>query len=271
MVRQFCSELSFPIVQSLLPEFTHEQLQLLVVLTAFVIMLIFESLYAGVESPLKNFRRNYLTNIVLFIFNSISMSLLSVCSLLTIADQYSTGGLLSQISNPVIKVAVSFMLLDLTLYFWHKANHTFNFLWMFHKVHHSDPFFNASTAFRLHFVELLLTTGIKALYIIVLGVDKAAVVISEAVITVFIIFHHMGISVPGEKWLGRIIIVPYLHKVHHSVRREEHDHNYGAVFSIWDRVFNTMIEVKPSEIGLKYVKARSFMELLRFGFTRAYP
>lgn len=271
MRRKFCSELTFPSVQSLLPEFTHEQLQLLVILMAFVIILIFENLYASNDRSLKTFRQNYLTNIILFIFNSILMSLLSVYSLLTIADLYSTEGLLSRISNPVVKIVVSFMLLDLTLYFWHKANHTFSFLWMFHKVHHSDPSFNASTAFRLHFVELLLTAGVKALYIVVLGVDKAVVIISEAAITVFVIFHHMDISVPGEKWLGRIIIVPYLHKAHHSVRREEHDRNYGAVFSIWDRIFNTMIEIKPAEIGLKYVKARSFMELLLFGFVRVYP
>jgi hypothetical protein len=32
-----------------------------------------------------------------------------------------------------------------------------------------------------------------------------------------------------------------------------------------------MIEIKPAEIGLKYVKARSFMELLLFGFVRVYP
>lgn len=271
MLRKFCSELSFPIVQSSLPEIAYEQLQLFVILIAFIVMLIFEGLYVSVEKPLKTFRQSYLTNIVMFIFNSVVMSLLSVCSLLTIADQYSTGGLLSQISNPIIKIVASFMLLDLTLYFWHKANHTFDFLWMFHKVHHSDPFFNTSTAFRLHFVELLLTAGIKALYIIVLGVDKAVVIISEAVITVFVIFHHMDISVPGEKWLGQFIIVPYLHKAHHSVQREEHDRNYGAVFSIWDRLFNTMIEVKPAEIGLKHVKARSFIELLFFVFTRAYP
>jgi sterol desaturase/sphingolipid hydroxylase (fatty acid hydroxylase superfamily) len=271
MLRKFCSELSFPIVQSSLPEITYEQRQLLVILIAFIAMLIFEGLYASVEKPLKTFRRSYLTNIVMFIFNSVVMSLLSVYSLLTIADQYSTGGLLSQISNPIIKIMASFMLLDLTLYFWHKANHTFDFLWMFHKVHHSDPFFNTSTAFRLHFVELFLTTGIKALYIVALGVDKAVVIMSEAVITVFVIFHHMDISVPGEKWLGQFIIVPYLHRAHHSVRREEHDRNYGAVFSIWDRLFNTMIEVKPAEIGLKHVKARSFIELLFFGFTRAYP
>jgi sterol desaturase/sphingolipid hydroxylase (fatty acid hydroxylase superfamily) len=268
MLRELGSELSFSVVQSSVLVFTSEQSQLLVILMAFIVMLVIEDRHACAERPLKAFRRHYLTNISMFVFNSVMMSLLSVYSLLTIAEQYASAGLLSQISNPVIRIAVSFMLLDLTLYFWHKANHTFNFLWMFHQVHHSDPSFNVSTAFRLHLVELLLTAGLKALYIIVFGVDKAVVIISEAVITVFVIFHHMDVSVPGEKWLSRIIIVPYLHKAHHSTLREEHDHNYGAVFSIWDHLFKTIIEIRPAEIGLRYVKTQDFMALFLLGFTR---
>lgn len=127
MLRELGSELSFSVVQSLLSGFTSEQLQLLVILMAFIVMLVIEGRHACVERALKAFRQHYLTNIIIFVFNSVIMSLLSVYSLLTIAEQYASPGLLSQISNPVIKIVVSFMLLDLTLYFWHKANHTFNF------------------------------------------------------------------------------------------------------------------------------------------------
>ncbi len=65
MLRKFCSELSFPIAQSSLPEIAYEQLQLLVILIAFIAMLIFESLYASVDKLSKTFRRSYLTNIVI--------------------------------------------------------------------------------------------------------------------------------------------------------------------------------------------------------------
>ena len=34
--------------------------------------------------------------------------------------------------------ALSFLLMDLTFYYWHVANHRVPFLWRFHNVHHID-------------------------------------------------------------------------------------------------------------------------------------
>ena len=36
---------------------------------------------------------------------------------------------------------LSFLLMDLTFYYWHLANHRWPFLWRFHNVHHIDPDF----------------------------------------------------------------------------------------------------------------------------------
>jgi hypothetical protein len=126
---------------------------------------------------------------------------------------------------------------------------------------------NASTAFRLHFMESLLTVLVKALFIVVTGVQASMVLLSEAIMALFVIFHHASLSVPGEKWLGRVIVVPMLHRVHHSTLRREHDNNYGAVFSIWDRLFGTLAEREPARLGLKNVGTLSFIELLKFGLT----
>jgi sterol desaturase/sphingolipid hydroxylase (fatty acid hydroxylase superfamily) len=32
-----------------------------------------------------------------------------------------------------------------------------------------------------------------------------------------------------------------MHRVHHSIHRNEHDSNYGFALSIWDRMFGTYI------------------------------
>jgi hypothetical protein len=157
----------------------------------------------------------------------------------------------------------------LLLYFWHKASHRFDALWMFHKVHHNDPYLNVSTAFRLHIVELLLITVLKAAYIIVLGVDPMLVIINETILTLFVMFHHTNISFRGEKRLGQIIIAPYLHRVHHSTERSEHDTNYGAVFSVWDRLFGTLTEREPLQIGIKDSSPQTVLGLVKFGFTPA--
>jgi sterol desaturase/sphingolipid hydroxylase (fatty acid hydroxylase superfamily) len=38
-----------------------------------------------------------------------------------------------------------------------------------------------------------------------------------------------------------VIVTPDMHRVHHSVDRDEHDSNYGFALSIWDPAFGTYI------------------------------
>ncbi|HEY5141012.1 MAG TPA: sterol desaturase family protein, partial [Methylococcales bacterium] len=159
--------------------------------------------------PLKQLHQSYQTNARLFFFNSIVISLLSTTPLLMMAEHYSDRGLLSYIANPVWKGLLAFLLLDLLLYFWHKACHSFDGLWMSHKVHHNDAYLNVSTAFRIHITELLIITVLKSAYIIMLGVDKSMVLINETLLTLFVMFHHTNISFHGQKRLGKIIIAPY--------------------------------------------------------------
>jgi hypothetical protein len=138
---------------------------------------------------------------------------------------------------------------------------------MFHKVHHNDPYLNVSTAFRIHIVELLIITVLKSTYIMLLGVDQKMVLTNEGILTLFIMFHHTNISFHGEQRLGHVIIAPYLHRAHHSTERNEHDNNYGAVLSIWDRLFGTLTELEPAEIGIKDSSPQTVLGLLKFGFT----
>ena len=157
------------------------------------------------------------------------------------------------------------------MYLWHKASHSFDCLWMFHKVHHNDPYLNISTSFRIHFLELVITNFLKAILIIILGIEEAMVLTSEAIMTLFIMFHHTNISFMGEKLLGHVIIVPSLHRTHHSTQRCEHDSNYGAVLSLWDRLFGTLSELKPAEIGIKGSSPQDLVNLIKFGFTLPTP
>ncbi len=249
------------------PAILSGELTAFTLLIAFAVLSALELNYPKRRLSLKQLHQSYQTNFSLFIFNSIVISLLSAAPLLMVAEHYSGRGLLSYIANPAWKALLSFLVLDLLLYFWHKASHNFDALWMFHKVHHNDPYLNVSTAFRLHIVELLLITVLKAAYIIVMGVDPMLVIINETILTLFVMFHHTNISFRGEKRLGQVIIAPYLHRVHHSTERSEHDTNYGAVFSVWDRLFGTLTEREPARIGIKDSSPQTVLGLVKFGFT----
>ena len=65
-----------------------------------------------------------------------------------------------------------------------------------------------------------------------------------------------------------------MHKVHHHWKQPYTDSNYGAVFSIWDRLFGTYTTLHPSKIkyGLdRYYpneKDEDFLNLLKDPFVK---
>ncbi len=258
-IELFIAKTSWPV------EFTAE-------LAAFVLLLSFIGLFnlenhsPRLKNSLKNNRQSYRTNIGLFMFNSILMSLCSVSTLFLIAERYSGYGLLSHVNNPVLKLVLAFISIDVALYAWHYLSHRYDTLWLLHRVHHNDPNVNVSTAFRLHFVEILLTNLLKALVIVGMGIDKKMVLVIETLVTFSIMFHHTNISFWGERIIGRVLIVPFLHRLHHSTERAEHDTNYGAVLSVWDRLFQTIKEAEPKAIGIKGDSPQDVIGLVKFGF-----
>ncbi len=250
-----------------LAEFSSADYGPLAVLAFFVFLFSLEALCGHRKEPAKTTRQSYLTNLGTFLLNDTLMSLMSVSTLLLLAQHYAGFGLLRFITDPVLKAVLCFVLFDLALYLWHRANHSFDCLWMFHKVHHSDQSMNVTTAFRLHFVEVVFTTVVKALFVLMTGVEAKVLLANEALITLLVMFHHANLSFKGERLLGWLIIVPHLHRLHHSVLRKEHDSNYGAAFSLWDRVFGSFAENEPKAIGLSGVPGLGVLQLMRYGLV----
>ncbi|MCX7098561.1 MAG: sterol desaturase family protein [Methylococcales bacterium] len=239
----------------------------LTLLIVFALLSTLESCAPQKKQAAKHLRLSYKTNISLFLVNSIALSLVSASSLFLLAERYSSQGLLNRLPSPALKAIVSFLMLDLLMYLWHRASHRFEWLWMFHKVHHNDPCLNVSTSFRIHFLELIITLILKALLIIVLGIGQDLLMGCEALMTVFILFHHSNIAFKGEKYLGKIIIVPALHRTHHSIQRHEHDSNYGAVLTLWDWLFGTLKHCNPDRAGIKNPSPLDLVNLIKFGFS----
>jgi len=212
-------------------------------------------------------KNSYFTNLCTFLFNDVTLSLLSIPSLYFIAGQFSGKGLLSGLEDGPAKYLISFLLLDLSLYAWHYATHHVDALWAVHKVHHSDKAFNVTTGLRFHLGELILEALVRVGFIGVAGVDADVLLVNQTVISLFVLFHHTNVSFSGERLLSMLFIVPRLHRLHHSVLRNEHDSNYGAVFSFWDRLFGTLKEQEPKAIGLQGVDEQGLLDLVKYGFT----
>jgi len=136
---------------------------------------------------------------------------------------------------------VAFVLFDLWMYVWHRANHEIPFLWRFHQVHHTDTAMDATTALRFHPGEFLISSLLNPLVFIVLGMGLVTLTVYKSLMLAVILFHHSNVRVPArfDAALRRLIVPPSMHRVHHSRIPAETNTNYGTVFSIWDRLFGS--------------------------------
>jgi len=161
-------------------------------------------------------------------------------------------GLLSWIELPAaVRFVAGFVLLDLTFYYWHLANHKLSFLWRFHNVHHIDRDLDVSTAFRFHFGEVTMSAGFRVVQILLLGISPVNFAIYELVFQANTLFHHSNVRLPlmAERWLNLILVTPRMHGIHHSEIRRENNSNFSVVFPWWDRLHRTLrLNVPQSQI-----------------------
>ena len=75
---------------------------------------------------------------------------------------------------PAGRFVIAFLLMDLTFYWWHIANHRIRFLWRFHNVHHFDPDLDVSTGFRFHFGEVAMSAVFRVAQVAVIGISAPA-------------------------------------------------------------------------------------------------
>ena len=233
---------------------------------AFILLVIIEKRHPYRVFPKNIFKESFMTNTTAFLVNNVILSVLRASSLFLVAQEFASHGLLSGLDDGPVKWILAFALFDFAIYAWHFVSHKFEYLWRFHKVHHSDNGFNVSTGFRFHVFDLLIEIVYKCLFVVIIGVNAYLVLSIEIVELFFILFHHANIRIPNEEAISNVFITPSLHRTHHSRKRSEHDSNYGIVFSLWDRLFGTRLETVPEQIGLDLIHADNFIQLFSLAF-----
>jgi len=172
--------------------------------------------------------------------------------LLARVGELTSPAITSEVSL-IVYTVVSVMFVDLGVYLGHRLMHTVPFLWEFHKVHHSAEKLNPMTLFRMHPVDLFITATIvgvlggaayAGLFYLTGEVPKSLTLFGLNVVTFafylggYNLRHsHVWLSYPV--WLGKILISPAQHQIHHSADPKHYDRNFGLIFSFWDRVGNS--------------------------------
>ena len=142
-----------------------------------------------------------------------------------------------------VAVFLSIIALDMIIYLQHVMLHAVPTLWRLHRVHHADLDYDVTTGARFHPLEIILSVLIKFAAIMVLGAPVLAVIVFEIILNAMAMFNHGNVRLPLrlDRVLRLLVVTPDMHRVHHSVHREEHDSNFGFALSIWDRILGTYI------------------------------
>ena len=151
-------------------------------------------------------------------------------------------GLVQSLRLPAwLKMVLSVLLLDYTLYLWHVLTHKVPVLWRFHRVHHADLDLDASTALRFHCLEMMLSVPWRAAQVLAIGVAPLTLSMWQTATLLAILFHHSNVEIPLsiERWLCRFIVTPRMHGIHHSMIREETNANWSTIFAFPDSLHRT--------------------------------
>ena len=184
------------------------------------------------------------TNGLLVVIDSIAVRLLGPFIAVVVAawaGRHSIG-LFALTPLPIwLEIILAIILLDMAIYAQHVASHKIPMLWRFHQVHHADRDIDATTGVRFHPVEIIISMLYKAALMVLIGPAVVAVIMFEVLLNGSAIFNHANVLLPKglDRVLRRVIVTPDMHRVHHSVYRDETDSNYGFFLSVWDHVFKT--------------------------------
>jgi sterol desaturase/sphingolipid hydroxylase (fatty acid hydroxylase superfamily) len=164
---------------------------------------------------------------------------------------------------------LSFLLLDLIIYFQHRLFHKNSLLWRLHRVHHSDTEFDTTTGIRFHPLEIILSMCIKIAAVALLGPPIIAVIVFEIVLSATSLFNHGNVHIPViiDRYLRWIMVTPDMHRVHHSAIKNETNSNFGFNIPWWDRLFATYVDQpvlghEKLKVGLNEFRDRRFVNVL---------
>jgi sterol desaturase/sphingolipid hydroxylase (fatty acid hydroxylase superfamily) len=155
----------------------------------------------------------------------------------------------------LLQTAAMFLAYEFAYWFDHWLKHQVPFLWEFHRVHHTAETLTPATVFRVHPIDSLLFYNIavitmaltNAVVAQMTGLPGHGITIGGsnilALAGIFLLGHlqhsHMWIAFTGR--LGRVLLSPAHHQIHHSDNPAHYGKNLGSSLAIFDAMFGTLL------------------------------
>jgi len=136
------------------------------------------------------------------------------------------------------KFLLGLVVFDFVSFVVHVTLHRSNTLWNVHKVHHSTLHLDGFATTRNHMFENLLRFVPGQAVLFLMGMSAAVVAPVVAVAAIYGVSNHSNLRT-NVRWIESLLVTPRLHRRHHVPSTTQH--NFGAIFTIWDRCFGTLV------------------------------
>ena len=249
-----------------------------------LVVWIFEIIFPWRKSQ-KIFRKGFWIDIIYMFFNFFLFSIIIVgfyeafnkllFDLFGIASNSIALIDLSTFSQ-ISQLIIFFITLDFFQWLTHIMMHRFDFLWKFHKVHHSVKEMGFAAHFHYHWMENILYKPLKVFAVMLIGgfEPEQAYLIHFLTITIGHLNHsNIKLSYGPLKYIFNNPIMHLHHHASSSSNNFKTGVNFAISLSIWDYIFKT--NYIPNENGdtkLGYEgdqsMAKSFIGQLFYGFKK---
>ncbi len=166
-----------------------------------------------------------------------------------------------------MQILVFFLAMDFVQWLVHVLLHRVEFLWQFHKVHHSVEEMGFAAHLRYHWMENVFYTPAKYLvFLLIGGFEPSSVFVIYYINIAIGHLNHANLNLDYGP-LKYLLNNPKMHIWHHAKELpENHPHgmNYGISLSIWDYLFSThYIPFSGRDIQLGFDELEKFPKNFR--------
>jgi sterol desaturase/sphingolipid hydroxylase (fatty acid hydroxylase superfamily) len=138
------------------------------------------------------------------------------------------------------QLLLGLIVFDLVSFLVHVALHRSDALWSIHKVHHSSLRLDGFATTRTHMIENMVRFVPAQAVLFVLGMPARVVAPTVAIAAAYGVSNHSNLATKSH-WVEAVFVTPRLHRRHHVPATTQH--NYGVIFTIWDRMFGTLVRL----------------------------
>jgi sterol desaturase/sphingolipid hydroxylase (fatty acid hydroxylase superfamily) len=174
------------------------------------------------------------------------------------------------------QLLVFFILSDFVQWFTHVLLHRYEWLWKFHKVHHSVEEMGFAAHLRYHWMENIFYKPLKVLAVMLIGGFEPAQAFIVHFITIAIghLNHaNLHLTYGPLKYIFNNPVMHLWHHVYELPKGRTHGINFGISLSLWDYIFRTASIPKDDahiKLGFPGVEQfpDNFGEQLVYGFRK---